>query len=115
MLRPKVLPKILEQSVSEGVISALLITTEGDLLATSGGENDKVIAAIVSNIWSSYHKVNKVIHCLLLECEHGNLAVTKVSQFVLCIYGNKNSELGMLKSKMDVLYQYLEPSLNKLR
>jgi len=115
MLKPKVLPKILEQSISSGVKASILITLGGDLLASSGGDpNDKLVGAIALNIWNSYQKVSKEMKCLLIECEQGRLAISKVSDFLLCVYGDSSSQFGMLKAKLETLRQYLEEPLRQL-
>ncbi len=42
----------------------------GDLLATAGGDpNDKLVGAIVLNIWSTYKKSADDLNCLLIDCE----------------------------------------------
>ncbi len=42
----------------------------GDLLATSGGDpNDKLVGAIVLNIWAAFQKASKDLQQLLVECE----------------------------------------------
>lgn len=57
------------------------MTTGGDLLATSSGaSNDKLIAAIVVNIWSAYSKFGDKtdLGFLLLDCEVNWLELLKV-------------------------------------
>jgi predicted regulator of Ras-like GTPase activity (Roadblock/LC7/MglB family) len=61
MLQPRVLPKIIEQANTDGVKTTLLLKTNGSLLASAGGtkEMDKLVAAIVANVWSSYSKAGR--------------------------------------------------------
>jgi hypothetical protein len=75
MLQPRVLPKVLEQANTEGVKATLYVFTtssgsnfyrllniNGSLLASSGTEDkhhEKLVGAILSNIWASYQKVGK--------------------------------------------------------
>ena len=62
MLQPRILPKIIEQANTDGVKATLLLQSNGSLLASSGAnskEMDKLVAAIVSNIWSSYSKAGR--------------------------------------------------------
>lgn len=75
------------------------------MLATSGGDpNDKLIGAIVLNIWMCYEKMEKNpsdLSCLVVDCEMGRLAVAAVAKkFLVCIWGNTHVEFGMLKSKV---------------
>jgi len=87
----------------------------GDLLATAGGDpNDKLVGAIVLNIWSSYQKVSKDILQLLLECEEGRLAIAQASNFLICVYGDNTADFGMLKAKVEALQKYLEEPLKQL-
>jgi predicted regulator of Ras-like GTPase activity (Roadblock/LC7/MglB family) len=62
MLQPRILPKIIEQANTDGVKTTLLLQSNGSLLASSGAnskEMDKLVAAIVSNVWSSYSKAGR--------------------------------------------------------
>mmetsp|Transcript_17376 Transcript_17376/g.24140 ORF Transcript_17376/g.24140 Transcript_17376/m.24140 type:complete len:154 (+) Transcript_17376:132-593(+) len=148
MLRPKLLPQILQQATSNPsahVKSAIIITAGGDLLATSSplttvntleaGVNDKLVGAIAVNIWSTYERHSNLksnssnvpstsisstqpnentLHCLLIENEEGRFAITSVSKFLLCIYGDNQAEFGMLKAKVESLRRYLDGPLNEL-
>lgn len=62
MLQPRILPKIIEQANTDGVKTTLLLQSNGSLLVSSGAnskEMDKLVAAIVSNVWSSYSKAGR--------------------------------------------------------
>eukprot|EP00029_Vermamoeba_vermiformis_P013717 TRINITY_DN8639_c0_g1_i1.p1 TRINITY_DN8639_c0_g1~~TRINITY_DN8639_c0_g1_i1.p1 ORF type:complete len:118 (-),score=28.64 TRINITY_DN8639_c0_g1_i1:65-418(-) len=115
MLKPKVLPQLLQQANTNGVKATSLLTTDGSLLASSG-DNGKVISAIFANIWTSYEKSQVGnLEYLLSECEEGKICVTKVTnQFLLCIYGDLTSEFGMLKLKAKLLKEYLEEPLKQI-
>jgi len=87
----------------------------GDLLASSGGDqSDKLVGAIVLNIWSSYQKTSDQLTCLLVDCEEARIAVMKVSKFLVCVYGDHNAEFGMLKAKVEALEQFLQEPLQQL-
>lgn len=84
MLRPKILPKVLEQALSSGVRAAFLLNKEGALLASAvtdgpGSEQFQVpvIAAIFSNIWETYTQ-RPNLEFLLCECEKGRVCMTQV-------------------------------------
>uniref|UniRef100_A0A6B2LSQ5 Roadblock/LAMTOR2 domain-containing protein n=1 Tax=Arcella intermedia TaxID=1963864 RepID=A0A6B2LSQ5_9EUKA len=113
MLKPKVLPKILEQANTNGVRSTTLLNKEGALLATSG-EDGKVVAAIFSNIWATY-ALRPNLEYLLCECENGRIVMTQVTkELYLCLYGNETAQFGMLKHKAKALKDYLSEPLKKI-
>jgi len=115
MLKAKVLPKILNQAVSSGVKNAIIITLGGDLLTTTGGDsNDKLVGAIVLNIWNSLKKAADDLNCLLIDNEHGRLAITKAGEYLICAYGDQSAEFGMLKAKVEALQKYLDDPLKQL-
>lgn len=90
------------------------------MLASTGEESSQVIvAAIVSNVWAQYAKLSdQGLEYMLLDQEvrprpefffsntptlwkqKGRVVVTKVSSLLLCIYGDKSAEFGMLKRKV---------------
>jgi hypothetical protein len=80
-----------------------LLNKEGSLLAAAPVDYQpaQVIAAIVANIWQSYTKTGDV-DVMLLDLQEGNVAVTKVSNLLVCSVGTNASKPGMLRAK--VLY-----------
>eukprot|EP01027_Heterolobosea_sp_BB2_P024144 GEZU01036339.1.p1 GENE.GEZU01036339.1~~GEZU01036339.1.p1 ORF type:complete len:137 (-),score=25.04 GEZU01036339.1:139-528(-) len=126
MLQPKLLPEIIKQVNSDGVKTTILLTTDGSLLASAGDtKDDKLIAAIVSSIWVSYehtgknHFENETLNCVLLDCQHGRLAVIGIcgndsQQFIACLCAEPSVEFGMLRAKAKTLSSYLEAPFKKI-
>jgi len=116
MLRAKVLPQILAQANTNGVQGTILLNEEGSLLASTGGGDHVVVAAIASNVWSQYQKLGDQSHLeyLLFECEQGRLAMAQVSTHLLCLYSDKSAEFGMLRRKAQVLKEYLQEPLQQV-
>lgn len=99
-----------------------LFNEEGALLAYAG-LNDKdarVTAAIASSIWTAYEKQGRnALHedrlqITLLNCEEGNLAISKVANLLLCLYANSTVTLGMLCQKSKALTNYLAAPLTEI-
>eukprot|EP01095_Lingulamoeba_sp_RSL-Kostka_P000603 TRINITY_DN1087_c0_g1_i1.p1 TRINITY_DN1087_c0_g1~~TRINITY_DN1087_c0_g1_i1.p1 ORF type:complete len:117 (-),score=43.22 TRINITY_DN1087_c0_g1_i1:282-632(-) len=112
MIRPKVLPNILVQANTEGIKTSLLANFEGSLLAVAGDDSKAdEIAAISCNIWVSYEENGQELDILLIDCEQGTLAITRVSELILCLVGSEDVKPGLLKLKATSLRQYLEEPL----
>eukprot|EP01127_Copromyxa_protea_P012253 TRINITY_DN3172_c0_g2_i1.p1 TRINITY_DN3172_c0_g2~~TRINITY_DN3172_c0_g2_i1.p1 ORF type:complete len:129 (-),score=27.49 TRINITY_DN3172_c0_g2_i1:54-440(-) len=113
MLRAKVLPKVLEQVLSNGVEVAALLDADGSLLACAG-DDGRVVAAIFANIWSSFEDRSSLEY-ILCELENGRVCMTKVTpSILLVVYGKPEAQLGMLKHKASLLKKYFEEPLNQL-
>jgi predicted regulator of Ras-like GTPase activity (Roadblock/LC7/MglB family) len=123
LLAPDALPKILGHANSGGVRTTLLCNRDGAVLsqvrdeAQQEGAADSArtfAAAIVANMWTSYEanalgavRANE-LHCLLVDCEEGQLAVVKVSSALLLgMLADKEMEPGLLKAKIVAMQELL--------
>ncbi|PKK76799.1 Ragulator complex protein LAMTOR2-B [Rhizophagus irregularis] len=125
MLKPKAISQVLKQATTGGVKATLnfsLLNSEGSPLAfISDSDRDaRVYAAIASNIWSTFEKNGKNLmrddnlKFLLVECEKGNVAITTVSNMLLCLVAKPEVELGILKAKTDALARHLEEPFQRM-
>lgn len=96
---------------------------EGSLLAYSGQTNSTQSlgsAAIASNIWAVYEKQGRLafredeLQFIVLQCEEGNVAITQVSNLLLCLYAKETVSLGILMQKTKKVAEYLKTSLQSL-
>eukprot|EP00124_Ichthyophonus_hoferi_P000665 Ihof_evm12s26 gene=Ihof_evmTU12s26 len=110
MIKPKALGAVLKQANTGGIMTTLLLSPEGSLVAHSGdcctGDKDpKVTAAIAFHIWQAYYQNTPASvrgggpEYVLMNCEEGRVMVTRVSQLLLCIYADKSINAGMFKAK----------------
>eukprot|EP01136_Pigoraptor_vietnamica_P042371 Opistho-1_new@16460 len=122
MLKPKVLTEVLRQANTNGVDSTVLLNHEGALLAFAG-DSDKearVTAAIAFNVWGAYERSgrqafdNDQLDFVLVQCDDGKVAITKVAKLLLCIYAKQTVEFGLLKAKAEALVRYLEEPLKQV-
>ncbi|KAI7901748.1 uncharacterized protein BX663DRAFT_513922 [Cokeromyces recurvatus] len=123
MLKPKVISQVLRQSLNNGVKAAMIMTNEGSLISFAAN-NDRDVAiysatsAISTNIWNTYKKRNVELYNNLqfqiLQCEEGIVFVTGISAMILCLVGDVNVDLGIIKTKAEVLKRHLEEPLQQV-
>ena len=122
MLKPKVLTELLAQETTGGIMSTILLKSNGSLLAFagSGDKEARVTAAIASSIWTAYHSnIKQSFHTeslnfVLMDCDDGKVAITSISDLLLCLHSKKSVGLGLLKTKTLALAKYLEGPLSEL-
>ena len=117
LLSPAALPKVLGEAIVPGVRVVTLLNRSGLLLGVAGDASIAAsISAIGSSIWQSHEKCDGhgSLGCLLLECEHGRLAIKAVGSYILACCSDTTVPFGMLKAKVTALQTYLLPSLSML-
>merc|ERR1711925_31882 len=95
---------------------------DGSLIALAAQDGAKSrankIAAIVSNVWSSFDKVSiDRLGCLLLDNEDRRLAVQAVGthgEAIVCLVAHHSTPFGLLKAMVNVLVGHLEEPVNHL-
>ena len=118
LLSPKALPAALAEALGPGIRAVTLINRSGLLVGSAGDSaGAAAISAIVSNLWQSHEKCEGqgALSCLLLECEHGRLAISAVgSSFILACCSDEAVPFGMLKAKVDALHSFLHSELSQI-
>jgi len=126
MLKAKLIPQLLGQINTDGLELTFLMIEDGSLVGSAGQiklsktVETKVVAAILSNIWSDYVTVGQKmstdtgkLSCVLLECEEGRIAAMRVGpRYILAAFGGVNMQPGLLKLKLDKLRLTLDGTLN---
>ena len=117
LLAPKSLPPVLGEALAPGVRVVVLINRSGLLIGCAGDASSAPsISAIVSCLWQTHEKCDGhgALGCLLLECEHGRVAVKPVGSFILACCSEASVPFGLLKAKIVALHDYLLPSLSQI-
>mmetsp|Transcript_21324 Transcript_21324/g.53783 ORF Transcript_21324/g.53783 Transcript_21324/m.53783 type:complete len:120 (+) Transcript_21324:120-479(+) len=116
MLQLKVIPQVLSQVNSDGVLGSILLNSDGELLACSAGDPQraKLIAAIVANVWTSFDTPSEGLDTLIIDNKEGRLALMQIGQLLLCVYGDNTVPFGMLKAKTRSLHGYLSEELAEM-
>lgn len=79
----------------------------------------KILGALVANIFKTAESngVNclqsQQLNMMVLDCEQGIVAVSRLARFLICIYAAKAIDTGMLRLKMNELLVNLQP-LNRV-
>ncbi|KAI9164575.1 hypothetical protein H9P43_008434 [Blastocladiella emersonii ATCC 22665] len=117
MIKPKALSEVLASACTGGVTSALLVHSDGSLLAYAGpSERDAhVHGAIAANAWSVYDKNGTPMVSMLVQIEDGAVFTARVTPVLaLCLVAGADVELGVLRQKGLALREYLEGPLKQL-
>jgi hypothetical protein len=117
LLSPAALPKVLGEAMLPGMRVVALLNRSGLLLGCAGdAASASSIAAICSTLWLAHEKCDGHgnLGCLLLECEHGRLAIRAVGSFILACCSDATVEFGMLRAKVSALHDYLARPLTTL-
>lgn len=97
LLSPASLPKVLGEALVPGVKTVALLNRSGLLLGCAGDASTaSSLAAIVSTLWQGHEKCEGFgnLGCLLLECEHGRLAVKAVGSFIIACCSDETVVCG---------------------
>lgn len=80
----------------------------------------RITSAIASNVWAAYEKHGSNsfredrLQFLIINCDGGKVIVSQVANLLLCLYGNKDVGLGIMKTKIIKLKESLEGPLREI-
>ena len=132
MLQVSKLSGFLNESCTNGVTAAFLMTTSGALLGAGGVQNtidsvtENVQAAISANVWESFARLptnyesgetrkgateNETLQCLVLDLEETTIALQSFGEYVVCLCGEDQLRL---RTKLGALVTALEGAFERL-
>jgi len=128
MLKAKLIPQFLDQINTDGVKLNFLMLENGALMASAGTAisekskgvtETKIIAAIMSNVWTDYSKFGRFyeagkLNSVIIDCEEGRIAAMKVGpKHVLAAFG-VGIQAGLLKLKLEKMKIALDDTIKAL-
>ena len=114
LLSPRALPQVLGEAVGPGIRAVTLSNRGGMLIGCAGDAlNASAISAIASNLWACHEKCegHGALGCLLLECEHGRLAIMAAGSFILACCSDETVPFGLLKAKLAAQHAFMAADL----
>lgn len=135
MLQVGKLSGFLNESCTDGVTAAFLMTTSGALLGAGGQQNtigsvtENVQAAISANVWESFASMptnyesgetrkgtsqNETLQCLILELEESTIVLQGFGEYVVCLCSDKNVDHLLLRSQLGSLVKALDGAFARL-
>ncbi|CDW73375.1 UNKNOWN [Stylonychia lemnae] len=138
MLKPKVVKRMLEKGMGPGItsvvqvlllllskfylLSRLFCNVEGSIIAKTG-KDDKVHseAAVLANICHEYIEFgteafkNNTLQTLFITTDNVQYVAKPIYNLILCFICTKDVNLGLIKSKLDVMAECLEDGLKSIK
>ena len=116
LLSPAALPKVLGEALLPGVLVVSLLNRNGLLLGCAGDAQAAPAISLPSypTCGKTLRNADSTLGCLLLECEHGRLAIKAVGSFIIACCSDTTVTFGMLKAKVLALHAFLLPALSQI-
>ncbi|ETV95967.1 hypothetical protein H310_10623 [Aphanomyces invadans] len=133
MIRAKVLPTVLSQILGDGITATFLMTSEGALLGSVGSMDievsslpvvdNKVVGAIVSNVWGEYAEsakeifTDEALQVLFLHFDKGkSLSIASAGTgYLVCAYSDGTAPIGLVKARLQALQPFLKDALQQIQ
>eukprot|EP00162_Nutomonas_longa_P003691 comp14447_c0_seq1/m.20851 comp14447_c0_seq1/g.20851 ORF comp14447_c0_seq1/g.20851 comp14447_c0_seq1/m.20851 type:complete len:130 (-) comp14447_c0_seq1:18-407(-) len=119
LLRPKALQNALDQSLSHGTFSSLIVGLDGAVVSAVGQKDQSsVVGSLVAHIWSSFSLVNSSDvdepRIVFVRNTKNSIAVTKCADLLIVLISEIDAAEGLVRKKLDVLASNLADPLSKL-
>ena len=131
MIRSTRIPPILDRICDESSItSALLVTTDGELLGSSSEAPPESLGTLLADIAMDYHRLGEEymaidpfsekpkshMQCLILEMDLGMIAVSACAGIdcLIIAIAKPDTPPGLLKARSQTLATYIQESLSTL-
>lgn len=134
MIRSCCIPPVLNRVCDDTIHSALLVTTEGELMGASTKNTSRItdaqaIGTLLADIGVDYMRLGEEfaavdavqrskshMQCLLIELEQGVVGIAAclgVDCMVIAV-ADPNTPLGIVKAKLEALSGYVQESFSSL-
>ncbi|TNV75226.1 hypothetical protein FGO68_gene16063 [Halteria grandinella] len=123
MLKPKSVKRILERGMGPNIHNVVLFSNiEGSIIAKAG-KDDKVHsqAAVLANICHEYIEFgteafkNNSLQTLFISTDHVQYIAKPVYNLILCFICSKDANLGLIRSKLEVMAECLKEGLDEIK
>ncbi len=94
---------------------------DGAILGKAGEYlEEKSLGAIMVNVWADYYEIGREVlkqkdmDCIYVNTANSRVLARKVGNYVLLLKSDKDTDVGILKAKADVLRDLLEDQVGKI-
>lgn len=103
-------PAYLNQVISDGITSVVLMQKDGSVLSVAGDEHDteRIIGGVIANAWNTLHEETEAIfdrgqegaRFMLVDCDTGRILACPLGSFYLALYARRPVPFGLLMEKV---------------
>jgi hypothetical protein len=131
MIRSTRIPSVLNRICDDSVMSALLVTADGELLGASNKNpqrNPESFGTLLADIAIDYHRLGEEfsavddnaerpkshMECLLIEMDLGLVGITSCSGCFVIAVAKPDTPPGLMKARLQTLAVHVQESLSAL-
>eukprot|EP00830_Metopus_es_P015858 TRINITY_DN4711_c0_g1_i2.p2 TRINITY_DN4711_c0_g1~~TRINITY_DN4711_c0_g1_i2.p2 ORF type:complete len:168 (-),score=25.85 TRINITY_DN4711_c0_g1_i2:62-565(-) len=121
LLNAIALKKALNQHLVGGIVCIVLMTDDGAVIGKAGVHpSEKSLGGIMITVWEDYVELGKEVlkqkdmTYTFVTTANSRILARKIESFILLIKSNKETELGILKAKSDIINELIADQIDKL-
>ena len=134
MLQVGKLSGFLNDTCTDGITAAFLMTTSGALLGAGGQENtiDSVtFSSLSANVWESFASMptnyesgetrkgtaqnETVLQCLILDLDATTIALQSFGEYVVCLCSETGNNQVHLRAKLGLIVKALDGAFQRMK